>query len=184
MNGTVLVAYATRYGSTHEVADAVAARLRGQGLAVEVKPLKELRSLEGCQALVLGAPFYMGSLLKEARAFLERQRTALEQMPVALFALGPTSANDDLDGALAQLDGTLQKMPWLRPVASAMFVGAYDPAKLRLADKLVAALPASPLHGLGPHDDRDWDAIDAWADGLAGALGAASGPTPGVAPRT
>ena len=37
-----------------------------------------------------------------------------------------------------------------------MFVGKYDPAKLRLADKLVTALPASPLHGLPARDDRDW----------------------------
>lgn len=41
---------------------------------------------------------------------------------------------------------------------------------MRLSDKLIAALPASPLHGIGPHDDQDWAAIDAWTDGLPTAL--------------
>lgn len=162
MEGKVLVAYATRYGSTGEVADAVGARLREQGLEAEVKSVKGLGSLDGYDAVVFGAPFYLGSMLKEGRKFLEKQRAALEDMPIAIFALGPTSAADDLAEASKQLDKALGKMPWLKPVAAEMFVGKYDPAKLRLTDKLVAPPPASPLHGLGPRDDRDWDAIGEW----------------------
>ena len=62
-----------------------------------------------------------------------------------------------------ELDGALAKLGWLHPVAAEMFVGKFDPAHLRLADKLLTALPASPLHGIGAHDDRDWSAIRAWA---------------------
>ena len=170
---SVLVAYATRYGSTGEVADAVAERLRGHGLAVDVKPVKEARDLDGYDAVVLGVPFYLGSMLKEARTFLERQRAALEGKPVALFALGPTSAADDLDEAAAQLDKALAKLPWLQPWTAEMFVGKYDPTKLRFADRLVTKPPASPLHGLAAHDDRDWEAIGAWADDVSQALMAA-----------
>ena len=100
MAGSILVAYATRYGSTGEVAEAVGARLREQGLAVDVKPVKEARPDDGYDAIVFGAPFYMGAMLKEARAFLEQQRTALEKRPIAIFALGPTSAADDLERRL------------------------------------------------------------------------------------
>ena len=170
---SILVAYATRYGSTGEVADAVAERLRGHGLAVEVRPVKEVRAVDGYDAVVFGAPFYLGSMLKEARTFLERQRAALEGKPVALFALGPTSAADDLAEASVQLDKALAKLPWLQPVAAEMFVGKYDPAKLRFADRLVTKPPASPLHGLEAHDDRDWAAIGAWADDVSQALIAA-----------
>lgn len=172
-NGNVLVAYATRYGSTSEVAEAVAERLGRQGLAVEVLPVKQVRAVDGYDAVVVGAPFYMGSMHKEARLFLERHRAELERLPVAIFALGPTSAEDDLAGAALQLDRALEKLPWLRPVAAHMFVGKFDPARLRFADKLVTAMPASPLHGLGPHDDRDWEAIGAWADDVSQALRAA-----------
>lgn len=58
-----------------------------------------------------------------------------------------------------------------------MFIGKYDPAKLRLADKLVTALPASRLHGLAAHDDRDWAAMEAWADGVAESLRASKSRT-------
>jgi len=170
MEGKVLVAYATRYGSTGEVADAVGARLRERGLDADVKSAKKVRSLDGYDAVVFGAPFYLGSMLKEGRKFLEKQRAALQDRPMAIFALGPTSAADDLTQASKQLDKALEKMPWLEPVAAEMFVGKYDPAKLRFADKLVAAPPASPLHGLEAHDDRDWGAIGEWAANVAATI--------------
>ncbi len=167
MSEKVLVAYATRYGSTGAVADAIAARLRERGLDVDVKPVREAGSLEGYESVVFGAPFYMGAMLKDGRAWLEQQRAALEERPSAIFALGPTSAADDPPAARAQLDAALEKLPWFKPVAAEMFVGAFDPARLRLADRLVMMLPASPLHGLAAHDDRDWTAIGEWATAAA-----------------
>ena len=47
-----------------------------------------------------------------------------------------------------------------------MFVGKYDPSKLRFPDTLVARAPASPLKGLPVTDLRDWEAIHAWASNL------------------
>ena len=94
----------------------------------------------------------------------------LEARPNAIFAFGPTSAADDLAETAKQLDKMLAELPWLSPVAARMFVGAYDPAKLRFADRLLTKLPASPLHGLGAHDDRDWRAIGEWVDETAEAL--------------
>lgn len=171
MTSTVLVAYATRYGSTREVADAVGNRLRAASLEVDVRPVDGVDSLDGYTAVVIGAPFYIGSMLGEARKFVERNQTALGRMPVAVFALGPISNADDPEEARTQLDQALAKLSWLQPVATEMFVGKYDPARLRLADRLIAALPASPLHGLPARDDRDWAAIAAWADTLPAALG-------------
>lgn len=170
MAASILIAYATRYGSTQEVAEAVGARLRERGLGAEVRRAREVRSLDGFSAVVLGAPLYIGSLLREARKFLERHRTALSQMPVAIFALGPVSAGAELEGSRTQLDAALAKLPWLTPAATEVFVGKYDPAQLRFPDSLLAALPASPLHGLPAHDGRDWPAIRAWADTLPAAL--------------
>lgn len=171
MAASVLVAYATKYGSTREVADAVAEWLRYRGLEVELSAASELRSLHGFDAVVLGAPLYGGSLLKEARKFLAKHQAALEKVPVALFVLGPTSGLDDLETSRAELDGALEKLAWFDPVTKDVFVGAYDPDKLRFPDSKMAARPTSPLYDMEARDDRDWDAIRAWADSLPDVLG-------------
>ena len=89
MAPSVLVGYATRYGSTEEVANAVAATLREGGLTADVRPLREVRSLAEYGAVVLGAPHFMFHWHKDALGFLSRHREALTTRPVAVFALGP-----------------------------------------------------------------------------------------------
>jgi menaquinone-dependent protoporphyrinogen oxidase len=143
MSTSVLVGYATRYGSTQEVAEAVAATLRECGLAVDIQPMREVRSLAGYSAVVLGAPLYMFRWHKDARRFLSRHREALTQRPVAVFALGPV--HDPYDekewqDSRAQLDKELAKFPWFTPVALEMFGGKFDPAKLRFHIILLAGL--------------------------------------------
>jgi len=162
----ILVAYATRYGSTREVAERVGEKLRAPGVAVDVSPAGSVTDVSRYSAVVLGAPYYIGKMLKEATAFLERHRGDLETMPVALFALGPVRATDDMDEDRKQLDRTLDKIGWFKPVAVEMFVGKFDPAVLRGLDKLVTKPKASPLYGLGAQDDRDWNAIESWAESL------------------
>jgi menaquinone-dependent protoporphyrinogen oxidase len=166
MSASVLVAYATRYGSTQEVAQAVAATLRDGGLAVDIQPMREVRSLAGYRAVVLGAPLFMFRWHKDALRFLSRHRAALAERPVAVFALGPTHDPHDAQewqDSRAQLDKELAKYPWFRPVALEMFGGKYDPAYLRFPINLLAGkVPAS--------DIRDWTAIRAWASHLAAKL--------------
>ena len=170
MAAPLLVAYATRYGSTEEVARVVGGRLGEKGVKADVLRARRVRDLEGYKAVVLATPFYFGSMLKEARTFLDRHRQSIEGASLAILALGPISAADPPAEARAQLDGVLARMPWVRPEAAAMFVGRYDPSRLRPFHRLIAALPASPLHGVPARDDRDWAAIRAWVDALPAAF--------------
>lgn len=100
-----------------------------------------------------------------------RQRRALTEWPVAVFALGPMGAGDEKEweGARAQLDKELARYPWLTPVAAAMFGGRFDPAALRFPYSLIPALRQMPASDL-----RDWAAIRAWAGDLAAQLQPAS----------
>jgi menaquinone-dependent protoporphyrinogen oxidase len=162
MSSSVLVGYATRYGSTQEVAEAVAAALREGGLEVDLQPMRQVRTLAGYGAVVLGAPLFMFHWHKDALRFLARHREALTGRPVVIFALGPT--HDPYDekewqDARAQLDKELANFPWLKSAAVKILGGKYDPAKLRFPLKLFAgAVP--------PSDLRDWAAIRAWAADL------------------
>jgi menaquinone-dependent protoporphyrinogen oxidase len=162
MSDSILVAYATRYGSTQEVAEKIAATLREEGLTVDVQPVKQVRTLEGYRAVVVGAPLYMFNWLKEARNFLSRHRAALEAIQVAAFALGPTEDKEkDWQETREQLEKVLAKFPWLQPVAVELFGGKFDPARLTFPYNLIPALKQMPVS-----DIRDWDAIRAWANGL------------------
>ncbi len=87
MAASILVGYATRYGSTQDVAEAVAATLREHGLDVDLAPMSKVRTLAGYRAVVLGAPIYFGRWHKDARRFLSLHQEALTQRPVAIFAI-------------------------------------------------------------------------------------------------
>lgn len=162
MSSLVLVGYATRYGSTQDVAEAVAQALRENGLEAELKCLRDVRTLAGYGSVVMGAPLFMFRWHKEALRFLSRHQKALMQRPTAVFALGPTHEPHDEQewrDSQSQLDKELARYPWFKPVALQMFGGKYDPAKLRFPINVLAGdVPASDL--------RDWEAIRAWAAGL------------------
>jgi menaquinone-dependent protoporphyrinogen oxidase len=167
MSSLALVGYATRYGSTQEVAETVAATLRECGLEVDVQPVREVRTLARYSGVVLGAPLFMFRWHKDALRFLSRHRKALTERPVAVFALGPVHDPHDekeWQDSHSQLDKELAQFPWLTPVALEIFGGKYDPTKLRFPLNIFAGeVPAS--------DIRDWTAVRAWACSLASKLG-------------
>lgn len=157
----ILLAYATRYGSTQEVAETVAAELRKAGLQVEIQPMRDVRTLDNYDAVVLGAAIYNTRWHPDAHRFLSQYQGILSQRPVAIFALGPLSTGDGaMQRSRRQLDKELEKYPWLKPVALEMFVGKMDPSKLGFFDRL----------GATASDHRDWDAIRAWANALPAQL--------------
>jgi len=56
----VLVAYATRYGSTAELARFIARTLREEGLDAEALPAAEVTDVAAYDAVVIGSALYMG----------------------------------------------------------------------------------------------------------------------------
>ncbi len=162
MSASILVAYATRYGSTQEVAETVAATLRESGLEVDLEQLRQVHSIDQYQAIVIGAPLYMFRWHKDALNFLSRFHTILITQPVAIFALGPFHANEEeFQSAREQLEKELEKFPWLHPKAIEIFGGKFDPEKLTFPHNLVPALKKMPAS-----DVRDWTTIRAWANQL------------------
>ena len=159
---SVLLAYATRFGSTQEVAETVAASLREAGLKVDLRLMREVESLDQYQAVVLGAAIYNTKWHADAHQFLARYQAALMQRPMAIFTLGPLSSSAAaMRNSRRQLDKELAKYPWLNPVTVEVFAGKYDPSKpgMSLFEKL---LPA--------RDYRDWAAIRTWANALPAQL--------------
>jgi menaquinone-dependent protoporphyrinogen oxidase len=158
---SVLVAYATKRGSTREVAAAVAETLVEVGLEVDVRPAGEVKDLDGYGAVVLGGAFYTGRWHSDARGFLDRHRRTLVRVPFAVFGMGPrTLEAEDVASSHKQVEQALARTPELRPVSVAVFGGVVDPTKLHFP---FSKMPAS--------DARDWAAIEAWAEEVAVKLG-------------
>jgi menaquinone-dependent protoporphyrinogen oxidase len=156
MIGTILVAYASKYGSTREVAESIASMLRERLLRVEVRPAGEVDDLDEYAGVVLGGGIYMGRWHRDARGFARHFEDELRRVPVAVFALGPT---DDVPehraGSERQFSRAVGKLR-LEPLASAVFGGVIDPRKLHF-----------PFNHMAATDVRDWDEIRAWADEVA-----------------
>jgi len=160
MNRRVLVAYATKRGSTREVAESVSATLRAEGFQADCRPAAEVEDLDGYAGVVLGGALYMGRWHPDARDFLKRHRRLLAIVRLAVFAMGPrTLAESDVEESHKQLDNALAMVPELEPVSVAVFGGVVDPAKLRF-----------PFNRMPASDARDWDAIHVWAQDVAAEL--------------
>ena len=161
----VLLAYATRNGSTREVAEAVAATLREHDAQVVLLPARAAREpVAGYDLVVLGAPLYSGRWHRDAHRFLRRHREELAGVPVAVFGMGPRSDTEDAwQRSRAQLDRALAKRSWLAPVAVTVFGGVDPPGR----------------GGRERRDLRDWDTIRAWAADALGAAGRSCSNRPG-----
>jgi menaquinone-dependent protoporphyrinogen oxidase len=184
----VLVAYASRHGATAGIAERVGERLRSAGLTVDVRPVREVRDVKPYDAFVVGGAAYMFHWLKDASAFVKRHRAVLAERPTWLFSSGPIGTDRiDKDGKDVIEASVPKEFPELtaavRPRGTEIFFGAWDPdaPPVGMAERLFQLMPVSK-ESLPAGDFRDWPAIEAWADGIAAALGAAS-PTPVGAAR-
>src|ERR1700694_5456611 len=84
----VLVAYASRYGSTKGVAERIAARLRESGNRVELHPGEQVTDVSRYNGVVFGSPVFNQRWLPEGEQFVQRNREALAGRAVWLFSVG------------------------------------------------------------------------------------------------
>jgi menaquinone-dependent protoporphyrinogen oxidase len=189
---TVLVAYASRYGATAEIAERIALTLIAEGVDARAQQITAVHDLAGVDAFVVGSAVYFGSWLKPATAFVERHRDTLSGRPVWLFSSGPlpgavvpdrvagrtagesngavpASSNGKVSHDEAQPKGVDELVSSVAARGHHVFDGALDPHKLGARDKLIRTLPAGKAL-LPQVDGRDWDAIESWAKEIATAL--------------
>ena len=171
----VLVAFATRHGSTAGIAARVAEVLSRHGHQAEAVAVEGVRDLEGYDAVVLGGATYMAHLLKPVVRFAHHHRTALAARPVWLFSSGPLGTEhvdeqgqDVRQAARPKEFDELTEL--LSPRGEQVFFGAYDPEQtpVGLGERVVRHLPAAPALPAG--DFRDWGDIEDWARQVAAEL--------------
>lgn len=165
----VLVAYATKMGSTKEIAEAIGERLRAAGHEVTVLDAARVSSVEHHSALVLGSALYAGRWRREAVKLLKRNQKLLVDRPTWLFHSGPLGK-----------DLAPQRAPRkVREIAAR--IGSDEPVTFggRLTAQTATGFIAKKMaQGEMAGDFRDFDEIRAWADRIAEQLAAVTSPVP------
>lgn len=162
---TVLVAYASRRGTTRQIAERIAARLRDHGLVVHLDPLLGREEVGRFQGVVLGSPIYSGEWEREALEFCRRNAPALAGHPVWTFSVGWPGSTETPEQDAKHLDEVDRLLPHRE---HRYFHGALDAADLPLLQRLAFRLRRGRTGDL-----RDWPAIDSWSEEIARRLTAA-----------
>jgi menaquinone-dependent protoporphyrinogen oxidase len=166
---SVLVAYASKHGSTEEIAEAIAATLRDSGLDADCVEAGAVTNLETYDAVVLGSAVYMRRWRREARRFLHRHADELARRQLWIFSSGPLGdpAKDDADWS--EPAATLAEAERIGARGHVVFGGS-------LPAEPEGCMQRSMAKNMPPEyrDRRDWEQIRTWAAGIATELGAAT----------
>ena len=163
----ILVTFASRAGSTEEVAEAIGNILADNGSKVDVLPVQEVDSLEPYRAVVAGSAIQNRQWLPEAHDFVEKHQIELSEKPFAMFTLCMTLAMRDGEKYRHQVSEWLNPVRRIiPPVSEGLFAGVLDISKIPgFSDRLKFRL--SVAFGVWSEGDhRDWEAINAWANDL------------------
>ena len=169
---TVLVAHASKRGSTAEIATAVAEELRAAGLEVECRESGEVKDLGGYDAVVLGSAVYAKRWRGDARHFLRHHGKALAAIPFWVFSSGPVgdpAEEDEKSAEWIEPRRTIAKVEELGARGHVVFGGRVAAEPHGMVEKAMAkSIPAEF------RDRRDWDEIRTWARGIAAELSSAN----------
>jgi len=172
MSNKVLVTYASRAGSTAEVAEAIARTLLEGGAQVDVLPMQDVKDLSPYQAIIAGSAIRKSKWLPEAVQFIRTHQETLRHKSFAMYTVCITLAmsnGEQYRSAVADWVAPIRAM--VKPLSEGLFAGRLDFSKLPFNwDTLM--LRATVAAGIFPRGDhRDWNAIQAWAASLKPMLG-------------
>ena len=162
----VLVAYGSKRGATAEIAEVIGEALRAGGHEADVKRAAEVRDVEPYDAVVLGSAVYTGRWRRDARRLLSHLGSGLGDRPLWMFCSGPYGG-DEPDPS-----NKWHYPPKVR--AAGQQLGARDQVVFG------GRVPLEPRNFMEratvkntPEDERDardFEAIAAWARGIAAQL--------------
>lgn len=168
MTNRILVTYASRSGSTAEIAEAIRQTLQESGAEVEVMPMQDVIDLAPYQAVVAGSAIRGGKWLPEAIQFVRTHQATLRHKPFAMYTVCITLAMTGGDRYREAVAGwTAPVRSIVPPLSEGLFAGRLDFTRLPVTWETLK-LRATVALGLFPRGDhRDWNAIHTWAEKLS-----------------
>jgi menaquinone-dependent protoporphyrinogen oxidase len=156
----LLVTYASKYGSTAEIAEVIGKELRKRSLEVEVKQIGDVGDLTGYDGFIIGSALYAGGWLEPAAEFLRSNQELLTSRPVWLFSSGPTGEGDpnEILGGWTFPEDLMAVRETIKPKDIILFHGNLDLDKLSFGEKMIIKSVNATVG-----DFRDWLVIRSWA---------------------
>jgi menaquinone-dependent protoporphyrinogen oxidase len=160
-----LVVYATRAGSTAEVAQAISQRLCANGWDADLQPVEAAGPLASYEAVVLGSAIRYSAWLPEMTEFITSHRGELARLPLAIFSVHMQALGSDDTSRASRAGYTRAVHELVSPRDEVFLAGKIDPSRLSFLERMAVKLVKSPVG-----DKRDWLRIQQWTDGLASKL--------------
>jgi menaquinone-dependent protoporphyrinogen oxidase len=159
MSHKFLIAYATRTGTTTEIAETIAKTLAARGETVEVLPVQDVTDLSRYDGVLLGSAVRFGQWLPEAQKFVEAHRRDLSQRPTAIFTVHGLNLGDDETSRTQRQAYLTQVRNFVQAKTEGFFAGKIDTSKLKFFERVLAkALKATGASRL------DLDAVRSWTE--------------------
>jgi len=167
MNHRILVTYASRTGTTAEVAEAICRILTESGADVEVMPMQEVKDLSPYKAVIAGSAIRAARWLPEAVQFIRAHQATLRHKPFAMYTVCITLAMSNSEQYRSAVSGwTAPVRAIVPPLSEGLFAGMLNFKKLPFNWETLK-LRATVALGVFPRGDhRDWNAIRTWAESL------------------
>jgi menaquinone-dependent protoporphyrinogen oxidase len=174
----VLVIYASAEGQTARVAERIAARLRRDGHAVDVRPIEagaDGPDPAAYDGILVGASVHFGRHPETIARFVQTRRPALQSRPSGFFSLslsagGPAARPAD---ARDYVEAFLAATGW-QPDLRASFGGALRysgyPAWKRFVMRRIMRSAGGDTDTSRDHEYTDWQAVDALAGDFSARL--------------
>ncbi len=158
-NQKVLVAFASLYGSTAEVAQEMAKVLSDKGETVDLMQAKDVTDLSTYKTVVLGSAIRMSKWMPTATEFVSRFQAELATKSTAFFTVCLT-LRDDTQENREKVSAYIEPVRALhQPGKEGFFAGKLNYQSLSIAEGLLMKGMIKAPEG----DFRNWDLIRAWA---------------------
>jgi menaquinone-dependent protoporphyrinogen oxidase len=155
----VLIAYASKYGSTGEVAQAIGHQLCQRGMSAEVRRVEEVTDLSPYTAVIVGSAIRMGNWLPAGIKFVEEHAEALRKMPTATFTVHMLNIDGSEASQKARAAYVEPVHALIEPDHEVFFGGRMDVGNLTFLDRFIARMVKAE-----DADLRDWGTIEQWTD--------------------
>jgi menaquinone-dependent protoporphyrinogen oxidase len=170
MNDRILVTYASKAGSTKEVAERIAKYLADKNLVVDLQPVSSVTGIDSYQSIVLGSAIRAGNLLPEVKAFIMKNQDRLAQKHFSIFIVCLT-LKDETEENCKTVSAYLEPVrAQVKPDKEGLFAGTMNINKLGFLERMLIKAMKAP-----EGDYRNWEAIDAWAEELSQEMNASVG---------